>query len=114
MNFWKNKNVLLTGADGFVGSHLAEKLIDLGAKLTIVVRATSNHGTSAYNFKNLPNNYVKKCKRINKPFARKIQILTVMEQRSKVSGKTEQARIAKKAKESLRKQHGAKKVAKKS
>jgi hypothetical protein len=37
-----------------------------------------------------------------------------MEQRSKVSGKTEQARIAKKAKESLRKQHGAKKVAKKS
>ena len=62
MNFWKNKDVLLTGADGFVGSHLAEKLIDLGAKLTIVVRATSNHGTSAYNFKNLPNNYVKKCK----------------------------------------------------
>ena len=64
MNFWKNKDVLLTGADGFVGSHLAEKLIDLGAKLTIVVRATSNHGTSAYNFKNLPNNYVKKCKKI--------------------------------------------------
>ena len=53
-----------------------------------------------------------KVKRINKPYARKIQILTVMEQRSKVSGKTEQARIAKKAKESLRKQHGAKKVAK--
>ena len=44
MNFWKNKNVLLTGADGFIGSHLAEKIIDLGAKLTIVVRATSNHG----------------------------------------------------------------------
>jgi len=64
MNFWKNKDVLLTGADGFVGSHLAEKLIDLGAKLTIVVRATSNHGTSAYNFKNLHNNYVKKCKKI--------------------------------------------------
>ena len=64
MSFWKNKNVLLTGADGFVGSHLAEKLIDLGVKLTIVVRATSNHGTSAYNFKNLPNNYVKKCKKI--------------------------------------------------
>ena len=25
MNFWKNKKVMLTGADGFVGSHLAEK-----------------------------------------------------------------------------------------
>ena len=63
-NFWKNKKVMLTGADGFVGSHLAEKLIDLGAHLTIVVRATSNHGTSSYHFKNLDMNYVKKCKKI--------------------------------------------------
>ena len=63
-NFWKNKKVLLTGADGFVGSHLAEKLIDLGAKLTIIVRATSNHGTSSYHFKNLSENYIKKCKKI--------------------------------------------------
>ncbi len=62
--FWKNKKVLLTGADGFVGSHLAEKLIDLGANLTIVVRGTSNHGTSSYHFKNLTLNYVKKCKKI--------------------------------------------------
>ena len=43
---------------------------------------------------------VAKVKRINKPYARKIQILTVMEQRSKFGGKPEQARIAKKAKES--------------
>jgi len=64
MSYWKNKKVLLTGADGFVGSHLAEKLIDLGASLTIVVRATSNHGTSSYHFKNLNLNYVKKCKKI--------------------------------------------------
>ena len=45
---------------------------------------------------------VAKVKKINKPFARKIQILTVLEQRAKVSGKNEQARIAKKAKDSLR------------
>ena len=45
---------------------------------------------------------VAKVKRINKPFARKIQILTVVEQRSKVAGKTQQAAIAKRAKESLR------------
>ena len=45
---------------------------------------------------------VAKVKKINKPFARKIQILTVVEQRSKVSGKTQQAAIAKRAKESLR------------
>ena len=30
---------------------------------------------------------VKKVKKINKPFARKIQILTVLEQRAKVAGK---------------------------
>ena len=49
---------------------------------------------------------VAKVKRINKPYARKIQILTVLEQRSKYGGKPEQARISKKAKESLRKKHG--------
>tara|TARA_R100000234_G_scaffold118019_1_gene97584 strand:+ start:1079 stop:1366 length:288 start_codon:yes stop_codon:yes gene_type:complete len=47
---------------------------------------------------------VKKVKNINKPFARKIQILTVLEQRSKVAGKNQQANIAKKAKQFLRNQ----------
>ena len=45
---------------------------------------------------------VAKVKKINKPFARKIQILTVLEQRAKVAGKNEQARIAKKFKEAIR------------
>ena len=47
---------------------------------------------------------VKKVKKINKPFARKIQILTVLEQRAKVAGKNQQANIAKKAKQVLRNQ----------
>ena len=46
---------------------------------------------------------VRKVKNIKKPFARKIQILTVMEQRAKVMGKSQVVRIAKKAKEQLRK-----------
>tara|TARA_R100001015_G_C4521679_1_gene90516 strand:- start:59 stop:340 length:282 start_codon:yes stop_codon:yes gene_type:complete len=46
---------------------------------------------------------VAKVKKIKKPFARKIQILTVMEQRAKVSGKMEQARIAKAGKNAIRK-----------
>ena len=48
---------------------------------------------------------IAKVKRINKPYARKIQILTVLEQRAKVSGKKEQARLAKLAKEHLRRKH---------
>ena len=46
---------------------------------------------------------VAKVKRINKPYARKIQILTVGEQRAKVMKKTQVAAIFKKGKESIRK-----------
>jgi len=46
---------------------------------------------------------IAKVKRISKPYARKIQILTVVEQRAKAAGKIEQARLAKKAKEQLKK-----------
>ena len=45
---------------------------------------------------------VAKVKRVNKPFARKIQILTVMEQRAKVMGKNEVVQIAKKGKNAIR------------
>ena len=45
---------------------------------------------------------VAKVKRIKKPFARKIQILTVGEQRAKVMGKTQVANIFKKGKISIR------------
>ena len=45
---------------------------------------------------------VAKVKNIKKPFARKIQILTVGEQRAKVMGKNEVVNIFKKGKESLR------------
>ena len=50
---------------------------------------------------------VAKVKRIKKPFARKIQILTVLEQRAKVMGKMEQARLAKQAKKLLKSKKGS-------
>ena len=46
---------------------------------------------------------VAKVKRVKKPFARKIQILTVGEQRAKVMGKSKVASIFKKGKETIRK-----------
>ena len=49
---------------------------------------------------------VAKVKRVKKPFARKIQILTVMEQRAKVMGKNKVVAIAKKGKESIRNAKG--------
>ena len=54
---------------------------------------------------------VAKVKKVQKTFARKIQILTVVEQRAKVAGKPRQAAIAKRAKQELRAKHEAKKGA---
>ena len=45
---------------------------------------------------------VAKVKKVNKPFARKIQILTVGEQRAKVMGKKQVAAIFKKGKDAIR------------
>jgi CDP-glucose 4,6-dehydratase len=35
---WKNARVLVTGADGFIGSHLADALVEKGAKVSTIVR----------------------------------------------------------------------------
>ena len=56
---------------------------------------------------------VAKVKKISKPYARKIQILTVGEQRAKVMGKMKWQSIFKKGKETLKKQKGEKKWQKK-
>jgi len=32
-NFWKNKRILITGYEGFLGSHLTKKLLSLGADI---------------------------------------------------------------------------------
>ena len=51
---------------------------------------------------------VAKVKKINKAFARKIQILTVGEQRAKVMGKSKVAAIFKKGKDAIRRTNNTK------
>jgi NAD dependent epimerase/dehydratase len=41
--FWKSKNVFITGAGGFIGSHLTEKLLVLGANVTALVQYNSRN-----------------------------------------------------------------------
>ena len=40
---WKNKKILVTGAGGFIGSHLTERLVELGADVTALVRYNSRN-----------------------------------------------------------------------
>src|SRR3989338_7752405 len=49
---WKGRRVMVTGADGFMGSHLAERLLKQGASVTVYVRGNSINGTHLHTLKN--------------------------------------------------------------
>jgi len=50
MNLYKNKNVFITGAAGFIGSHLTEELVKSGANVTALVHYNSNSNINNLNF----------------------------------------------------------------
>jgi NDP-hexose 4,6-dehydratase len=52
-SYWRSKNVLVTGADGFMGSHLTEALLQCGAKTSVLVRGSSINGTYQYQLRNI-------------------------------------------------------------
>lgn len=51
--FYKNKPVLVTGGCGFIGSHIAQKLVELGARVTIIDDLSTG---SLNNIQNINNN----------------------------------------------------------
>ena len=45
MNYWKDKNVLVTGASGFIGSSVAKELVERGAKVVTIIRDIKNQNS---------------------------------------------------------------------
>src|ERR1039457_3047867 len=43
---WNNKNALITGANGFIGSHLAKTLLSLGANVSAILHQPIRRGQS--------------------------------------------------------------------
>ncbi|HIH17800.1 MAG TPA: NAD-dependent epimerase/dehydratase family protein [Nanoarchaeota archaeon] len=58
-NYWSGKKVLVTGADGFMGSHLTERLLSFGADVSIFLRGSSTEGTRNFSVKNLKSSISK-------------------------------------------------------
>lgn len=48
-NYYKNKNVLITGGLGFIGSNLALNLVNLGAKVSIIDNLNPLYGGNLFN-----------------------------------------------------------------
>ena len=39
MSYYKNKKILITGGAGFIGSHLTKRLVENGAKVSVIVKS---------------------------------------------------------------------------
>ena len=52
MNY-KNKNILITGGLGFIGSNIAKSLVEFGANVTIVDSLISQYGGNLFNIKDI-------------------------------------------------------------
>jgi UDP-glucose 4-epimerase len=55
MNNYKSANILITGGLGFIGSHLARRLVDEGAIVTIVDSILPQYGGNLFNIQSVKN-----------------------------------------------------------
>ena len=49
LTFYRNRPILITGGLGFIGSNLARRLVDLGARVTLVDSMIPDYGGNFYN-----------------------------------------------------------------
>lgn len=51
VDYWQNRGVVITGGASFIGSHIVEKLVDLGANVTIIDNFSSGTIANIANFR---------------------------------------------------------------
>lgn len=59
---WKKQKVVVTGASGFIGSHLVEHLVNLGAKITVLLEYTPYNDLGSLKF--LPQNILSEIEQV--------------------------------------------------
>jgi nucleoside-diphosphate-sugar epimerase len=52
-NFYRDREVLITGGAGFIGSNLAQKLVEMGAQVTIVDSLIPDYGGNLFNIESI-------------------------------------------------------------
>ncbi len=55
LTFYNNQSVLITGGLGFIGSNLARRLVDLGARVTLVDSLLPDYGGNRFNIAGYEN-----------------------------------------------------------
>ncbi len=68
MNF-DNKKILITGGIGFIGSHLARRLVDIGAHVTLVDSLIPSYGGNLFNVHDLKDRLTINISDVRDPFA---------------------------------------------
>ena len=69
MQSYENKNVLITGGLGFIGSNLARKLLELGAHVTLVDSLIPEYGGNTFNIHDVANKLTVNISDVRDPYA---------------------------------------------
>jgi dTDP-glucose 4,6-dehydratase/UDP-glucose 4-epimerase len=69
MNTFANKNILITGGVGFIGSSLARKLVNFNAKVTLVDSLIPNYGGNLFNIHDIKDKLTLNITDVRDPYA---------------------------------------------